>query len=123
MDFLRLLKLSSRQTFCTDWCFHVLDAYVLFPVCYIEQAKLRFPTLDQAFPEDVLCLLNSPFSPARQLLSRQQRSEPRFWFVLGRNQIDKPLKTSAGIRPLVITKFTLNSLCRLRSFYLCIHLR
>lgn len=55
----------------------------------------------------MLCLLNSPFSPARQLLSWQQRSEPRFWFVLGWNQIDKPLKTAAGIWPLVITEWPL----------------
>lgn len=53
----------------------------------------------------MLCLLNSPFSPARQFLSWQQRSEPRFRFVLGWNQIVKPLKTPAGIRPLVITEW------------------
>lgn len=106
-----------RLLFSCPGCLHAIH-----PVCYIEQAKLRFPVFYQAFPEDVLCLLNSPFSPARQLLSRQQRSEPRFRFVLGWNQIDKPLKTSAGIRPLVITQFTLNSPCRLRSVHLCIHL-
>lgn len=51
----------------------------------------------------VLCLLNSPFSPARQLLSRQQGPEPELRPVLGWPGFDQPLQTSAGIRPLVIT--------------------